>query len=467
MDAEASIRYSHELAAWAATLESASLPASAIATARTVVLDGMGCALSGTLARAGRIAVDYARKQGGTPDATLIGTNDRVPAGNAAFANTMLGRIDLFDDADSLAHVHAGVATTMAALAVAQREDRDAAEFLAAVVMGVEVAVRIGMTMRPSHFDAGFHPTGTLNCFGTAAAAGRLMRFDAARMHAAFGLAAEQAAGLTEYRRRGPIEMSALHGARAAMSGILAADLANAGMPAPPTPLEGPHGLLHTMSPRRDLSPLLRDLGKRFAIEATELKPYPCNRIAHSAVGAAMRLRHDDFRFRPDNVRTVVVRMAADAVKDCDRPSIESQLEALYGAQYHVALVLMRGAIDVADFDDGRWNEPAVRALRSRVRVEHAPELDERYPDVDSSEIVAELVDGTVLRRRLDAPPGSPDNPMTANEIREKFDGLAGRAIPRAQSGELARFIATMDATTRMRALGPLLAANRVQDNGS
>jgi 2-methylcitrate dehydratase PrpD len=166
-------------------------------------------------------------------------------------------------------------------------------------------------------------------------------------------------------------------------------------------------------------------------------------------------------------VRSVVVRMARDAVKDCDRPSITTPLEALYGVQYHVALILLRGAIEVGDFDDGRWDDPAARDLRSRIRVEHAPELDARYPDVDSSEIVAELTDGAVLRRRLDAPPGSPDNPMTPNEIREKFEGLAARALSRAQVDGLARFIASLPPTTCWRALGPLLAAPRAHDHGS
>jgi 2-methylcitrate dehydratase PrpD len=321
--------------------------------------------------------------------------------------------------------------------------------------------VRIGMTMRPSHFDAGFHPTGTLNCFGAAAAAGRLMGLDAPRMLAALGLAAEQAAGLTEYRRCGPLERSAFHGARAAMSGILAADLARAGMPAPPTPLEGPNGLLRAMSPRRDPAPLLSGLGTRFSISATEVKPYPGNRIAHSSIGAAVRLRNDDARFRADNVRSVVVRMARDAVRDCDRPSIASQLEAQYSVQYHVALVLARGIVAVDDFEGDRWNDPTIRDLRARIRVEHAPELDARYPDVDSSEIVAELRDGSVLRRRLDAPPGSPDNPLTEQEMRDKFEGLAARALPQDRVREVASFVAKMGSTTKMRALGALLAAPR------
>src|SRR6185369_15605951 len=103
--------YSRELAAWAAELSPAVVPADAKATARTLVMDAIGCALSGTLASAGCIALDYARSQGGVAEATLIGTATKVPAGNAAFANTMTGRIDLFDDCDSIAHIHAGVAT--------------------------------------------------------------------------------------------------------------------------------------------------------------------------------------------------------------------------------------------------------------------------------------------------------------------------------------------------------------------
>ena len=461
MDGEASLRHTERLATWAATVDAASVPSAAIATTRHVVLDALGCALSGLHAPAGRIAIEYAKAQGGAQHATLVGSGVRVPAASAAFANTFAGRIDLFDDADSRAHVHAGVANTMAALAVAEREDRNAQEFLAAVAVGVDVSVRIGMTMRPAHFDAGFHPTGTLNCFGAAAAAGRLVRLPAARMQAAFGLAAEQAAGLTEYRRRGPLEMTAFHGALASSSGVRAADLAAAGMPAPPAPLEGPNGLLHAMSPRRDLSPLLEGLGSTFAIGATEYKPFPGNRIAHSAIGAAVRLRREDPRFRAENVRTVIVRMARDALRDCDRPEIRSVLEAQYSVQYLVALVLAHGNVTVSDFECERWNDPPLRDLRARIRAEHDPALDARYPDVDTSEIVAQLADGSVLRRRLDAPPGSPDNPMTAQEIRDKFEGLAVRTLTPSQTGALADFIATMDSTTRMRALGPLLAPAR------
>ncbi len=461
MGGEPSLRYTEQLAAWAASFDASSLPQATIATARNVVLDAMGCALSGLHAPAGRIAMEYAKAQGGAEHSTLVGAGSRVPAASAAFANTFAGRIDLFDDADSRAHVHAGVVNVMAALAVAEREDRNAQELLAAVAIGVDVSVRIGMTMRPSHFDAGFHPTGTLNCFGAAAAAGRLAGLDPRRMQAAFGLAAEQAAGLTEYRRRGPLEMTAFHGANAAASGIRAADLASRGMPAPPAPLEGPNGLLHAMSPRRDPAPLLEGLGSTFFIGATECKPFPGNRIAHSAIGAAVRLRRDDPRFRADNVRSVIVRMARDAIRDCDRPTIASQLEAQYSVQYLVALVLANGNVTVSDFEGEPWNAPPLRDLRARIRAEHAPELDARYPDVDSSEIVAELADGSVARRRLDAPPGSPDNPMTAQEIRDKFAGLAVRTLTPAQTGALADFIATMDSTTRIRALAPLLAPTR------
>ena len=110
----------------------------------------------------------------------------------------------------------------------------------------------------------------------------------------------------------------------------------------------------------------------------------------------------------------------------------------------------MRGVIEVSDFDDERWNEPAVRELRTRIRVEHAPELDARYPDVDSSEIVAESNDGTVLRRRLDAPPGGPDNPMTPNRNpRTSSNGLAARALPDVRVLQLRR--ASRRSTARQR----------------
>lgn len=243
------------------------------------------------------------------------------------------------------------------------------------------------------------------------------------------------------------------------MSGVFAADLAAAGMPAAPAPLEGPRGLLNVMSPRRDLGPLLDGIGKKYAIGATERKPYPGLRLVHGSIGAVVRLAREDPRFRADNVCSLVIRMARGAVDDCDRPTIATLFDAQYSVQYQSAVALLRGIVTLEDFEPGRWDEPAVKALRQRIRVEHAPEFDARYPDQDVCEAVAILRDGTELRRRLDAPPGGPDNPMTAREITDKFESLAARALPAAQVGELRQWLEAFDGTTKMRTLGELLTA--------
>src|SRR4029079_10087612 len=146
------------------------------------------------------------------------------------------------------------------------------------------------------------------------------------------------------------------HGARAAMSGVLAAELAVAGMPGPPMPLECVRGVLQVMSPSRDLAPLVDGLGAGYAILATELKPYPGNRIAHGSTGAVVRLAREDRRFRADNVRSIVLRMSRDSVKDCDRPAIATLLDAQYSAQYQAAVALMRGIVTLDDFEPGRWD---------------------------------------------------------------------------------------------------------------
>ena len=222
----------------------------------------------------------------------------RASAPAAAFANGVASHILELDDIHKGSTVHAAAPIIPAALAVAEREHADGRAFLAAVTIGYEAAFRIGEAVNPSHYYF-FHPTGTVATFGAAAAAGSLLKLTAEQMLNALGSAGTQAAGLWEFNADGAMSKH-LHPGKAAMNGVLAADLARVGFTGATRILEGDAWLLpgdergpvsHQTAPHYDASRITDGLGVRWKIGENGYKLYSCCGHTHTAVDCALEIR--------------------------------------------------------------------------------------------------------------------------------------------------------------------------------
>jgi 2-methylcitrate dehydratase PrpD len=451
--------HSETLATWVAQLDPGEIPADVQSATRIFIADALAAAMSGSLTVSARLAAEFAMEHGGPPEATLIG-HKRVSAIHAAFANSVMGRAETFDDVNELSGLHPGVAVVMTALAMAERQDSPGDRLIGAIVAGYELAVRTGAAVAPFHDRAGYHPTGTATCFGTAAAAAYLLGLDATQTLAALGLAGEQAGGFREYQVDGGLALSAFHAAKAAHSGILSALLASRGFPSPRDPLEGPHGFLRVMSPRYDPRALEEGLGEQYRIMTTALKPYPACRLVHGAVGATLRLIRTKPDFRVDDLRLLTIRTFRDALNHVDRPDFSTLLDAQFSIQFNVAVALQRGTVGLEDFEPDRLTDPATVALAQRIHVEHSPEIESDYPRLLPYEAVAELASGEVLRFRLDWPPGSPENPLSESEFWGKFESMASRALPDDRIRRIRDWVESLNRDSDPRSLGSLLAGD-------
>jgi 2-methylcitrate dehydratase PrpD len=406
------------------------VPIEVIEHTRRSVIDWLGSALAGSIERPARLAQRVAAGLGTSNEATIFAAG-RGSAAAAAFANGVASHILELDDIHKGSTVHAAAPIIPAALAVAEREHADGPAFLTAVAVGYEAAFRIGEAVNPSHYHF-FHPTGTVATFGAAAAAGSVLHLDAGAMLHTLGTAGTQAAALWEFNADGAMSKH-LHPGKAAMNGVLAADLAGAGFTGASRILEGERGFFNAMSRTHDPSRITDGLGTRWKIAENGYKLYSCCGHTHTAVDCAL-----DMRVRRQWQRADVLRDIVSITIETYGPGFEivkamnprSPYQAKFSLAYCVAVALLEGALGLEQFSEDRFGPDGVRDnaiadLLRRIRVVVADDLTAKYPAAWPVRLSMALQRGTETAAS-DVPRGNAENPVSTAELEQKFVQLVG-----------------------------------------
>ena len=409
-----------QLSAFLVATQSTDIPDPVINDAKYYTLDWLGSAIAGTETEPGRMLLAYAVSQAGQ-GATVIGLGEERNADLAALTNGALSHIVEMDDLHRASVVHPAAPVIPAALAMAEREGRSGLDFLTAVVLGYEVAIRIGEAVGRSHYRF-WHNTATCGVFGAATAAGWLLGLDAEQMVWALGNAGTMAAGLWEFIADGAMSKH-LHAGRAASSGVLAADLARRGFTGARRILEGEQGFFAATS--SDARPDLVVAGLRhdmadYKIAGVSIKPYPSCRHTHPAIDAALALRQED-ELAPEHIEEVEVATYQAALALTDNPFPTHPYAAKFSLQYCVACALARGRVGLDDFGPEALEDEAVRRLMAKMSVGLSEELDDHYPQEWPARVQVALADGRKLAQLVKVPKGDPENPLTQAELEEKF----------------------------------------------
>ncbi len=310
-----------------------------------------------------------------------------------------------------------------AALAIARALVADLGATLDAVVRGYEVMTRVGEAVGPTHYRI-FHNTATCGPFGAAAAGAALLRLDQERTVWALGNAGTVAGGLWQFN----VEATAtkpLHAGHAARSGVTAARLAAAGLSGPAQILEGPKGFFAGFCADARPEALVAP-SRCWKIADTSIKPWGSCRHTHPAIDAALRLAPG---VPSEAMAEVVVRGYRTIAELCDAPTPTSPARARFSVQHCVAVALARGAVELAAFDPGAIDEPAVAALRARVRFEVDARFDAAYPAQWGSAVTVRLADGRELRAEALAPRGDPEAPLGDGELDAKARALVTHGL--------------------------------------
>ncbi|MEA3086834.1 MAG: hypothetical protein QOC89_4531 [Paraburkholderia sp.] len=409
------------LSEYALSVRFEQLPADIVRLAKDCLIDAIGAALYGHEVEAGQAALRYVSHSPAGPCA-ILGTSRRVAPEAAAFAGGVLVHAA---ELDSLrqpgAGVHPGAALVPAALAAAQVSGASGRDLLAALVAGIEVLFRIGSATKHTAEARGFHAPGLTGPFGAAIVAGKLAGVDADTLRHALGVAGSQSGGLLEFAKSGDGGLvKRLHLGRAAQSGIVAVQLAQAGFDGPSTVLEGRYGFLQAYCEDSDAARLTEGLGTRYETPTLCLKRYACHIVAHTPVYAAQQLRaaHDIDARRIAAVRIEgAPRLAAN--HDIKQPA--NQVLAQYSVPVCVAAALLHDADDPSTFGVRLLQDPAIRELAQRVTLVAT--------DATGLATVTRVTldDGTTYELAQTDFPGCPSTPFTPAQLRTKFMWMTKR----------------------------------------
>jgi 2-methylcitrate dehydratase PrpD len=443
------------LAAWAAGLRYADIPAAVAHAAKRAIVDVTGCALAARGERVAEALIALGDEAGGRADASVLGHAERFSAQWAAFVNGTLAHALDYDDTHERVHGHPSASLVPAAYAVGEVTDASGEAVVAAYVAGLEVMGRIGQIVNPVHYDRGWHSSSTLGAVGTAVVAARLLGLDVMQLRQALGMAASFSSGL---KKNFGTDTKPLQVGAAARNGILAAQLVAIGVDADPNIFEGPMSFCGVAGePDWQLEPAsLETLGR--AWQATEpglsFKRFPACYSTHRAVNAVLELveQHD---LRPEQIERIECGTNYSAVEKLvyDRPTMP--LEAKFSMHYTTAVAAIDRRLGLPQFLDERVNRVDVQALLRKVEMFVHPELQTaaQIKACDFAEVTLRLTDGGELTRRIVDPPGNARRPLSDEEIATKYLENAGLALDAEAAARSLKLLESLESVASVREL--------------
>jgi 2-methylcitrate dehydratase PrpD len=392
------------------------LPDAVIEKARHHILDTLAAMVSGTGLKPGRLAIGYAKAQGGAPESSVVGTRLRTSAVNAVLANGMLAHADETDDSHAPSRTHPGCAVLPAALALAERQRASGEAFLRAVVLGYDVCARVNLALGPDALAAASHATHSIGgTFGAGAAAGALLGLDAIQVRHLLSYCAQQASGVAcNVRDSEHVEKAFDFGGMPARNGVAAAVMVAAGFTGVDDVFSGERNFLDAYSARPAPSHLAEGLGERFEIMATNIKKWSVGSPAQAALDALTQVMERTAFVIGEvaNIRVHLPTRSARTVDNAPMPDVNVQ---------HLMALLLTDRVLTFDsvHDHARMHDPAVLAVRGLIELVPSQELTEARPPRQAI-VEVSLHDGRSLSHRTRAVRGTADNPMTRTEVEAK-----------------------------------------------
>ena len=354
---------------------------------------------------------------------TVIGHQRALTASDAAFVNGTAAHGEDFDDTFEGGPVHAGAVIVPAVLAACERHNPDGRMALTGIAVGTEVLCRLSLVVPKAVHRAGFHPTAIFGAMGAAAGVGAALGLNARQIVDALGIAGSMAGGIIEYLAEGAWTKR-LHAGWAAQSGIRAALLARQGFVGPRTVFEGVHGLFHGFAHTTDgdYDALTGDFGKRWVTDTLAFKPYPCGTMAQPYIDCARRLAARGIK--PENVEAILCEVAEGTVHRLWEPLADKQrprngYAAKFAVPYLLATGFVHGGVGLGAFTEQAIRDARVLALAAKVRFVIDP--DNPYPNNYTGHLKATLKDGSVIEERQPYLRGGTQEPLTRQDVIDKF----------------------------------------------
>lgn len=422
------------------TLAYRDVPPETVDSIKNLMVDYIGVMIGGTASRQARLCADIARRWSGPPEATIFSGGGKVPVHAAVFANSTAGRTLDYDDVHEQAHLHATVAVVPPALAISEMTKVSGEEFIVSVILGFELLARMGLALKKGPGATGMSTTYQGASLAAALVGARLFGFDRETMHNALGIAYSQMAGNQQVIREG-VDLMVIQQGLSGMSGMIAVEMARNGLTGPKEVFTGRYGYFPVYHPQRyDVDVFTKDLGKAWEIKNTSIKPFPCCKLIHTALQAALDLRAENTLLPQDITEVRVGINTEDYDMICEPLEKKRQpktvVDAIYSIPYVIAAALVFGKIGLDDF--------TVDAIRRHEVLEFSkivkPMKDGNLPKATDvgipSWVSITLRNGRTLDCRKEAVKGSPSIPLSSEERIAKFNDCLSYAKCPVETGE-------------------------------
>jgi 2-methylcitrate dehydratase PrpD len=452
-----------QLARFVGGFSAENIPAVVVARAKHLILDAVGIALASTTYDFAHRAMTAIAGFAETGDSAVIGMPARLPMRDAALMNGILIHGLDFDDTHTGGVVHATSSLLPTALAVGARNQASGRAMLAAYVLGVEAAARLGAVAKGAFHQVGFHPTGLVGAFACALAAGRLMGLSEKQLVMAQGIALSAGSGSLELLEDGAWNKR-FHPGWAATCGITAAALARQGFVGARRAYEGRFGLyashLQGHFDPANLPLATVELGNLWELLQVAVKPYPACHFVHACIDAALTLVHEH-RLDAAQVERIRALVPAEVVKTVCEPVANKRrpansYDAQFSIPYVIAAALLRGRFTLDELEDEALADPAVLTLADRVEYEIDPHST--FPRHYCGEVIVTTRAGRTLRHREQINRGNGERPLTDAEIVEKFRSNAARAVSAERAARVEQMVLALDDLADGRTLADGLA---------
>lgn len=419
----------HKFATYCVDLEVDNLDDDDAEYAKKLLLDTLGTAVGGAVwSDSADTVLETARGLNHGNGATVLGTGNQLAPENAAFANGALSHSLDYDNRHSAGSLHIGSSVVPAALAMGEMMDADGEALLTALIAGYDVAARLGMACNPrSSHERGFHPTGACGTFAATAASGIVAGLNVEELVSAFGLNGSQASGGYQCSITGGWNKR-FHPGIAARDAFMAVEAAQNGFSGPPDPIEGELGFLQAYAKRPRPNSAVDNLGDRYEVAHTKIKPYPVGTFAHVPIALLIEIatKHD---LDPDDIIEVVVELPTSGAemfgRDASDDHPESSAEAQFDAPFAAALALVRRKADLRAFHNAlTGNDDAIEHVMSVTSTVGQSELEAALPERYPATVLVKTTGGTYEQSR-EWVHGEPDHPLTWDDLAAKVNDLA------------------------------------------
>lgn len=418
-----------QLANYSSGLKFERLPSEVKLVAKQSILDGLGVMLAGSREPLSKKVLSFVREEGGYSKSTIVGYGDRTSPSQAAFVNGTAAHALDYDDVLRPLHGHPTVTVLPVVLALGEKLGSGGKDIITAFVAGVEIGARVGAMMGDKHYEKGWHATGTVGTFGAAAAAAHLMKLSASQTVHCFGIAATQAAGL---KCMFGTECKPLHAGKAAMNGLLAAELALRDFTSNVDVLECKQGFADTQTDSFNPNEALLDLGNLFHTLDIKFK-YHASCFGTHAMLEALTVIKKNPAFDLEKLNRVEIRVPIFALDVCNIQKPITGHEAKFSYRHSAALALLgEETSSLKSYSDEAAQRLDISKLREKIFVRSAKNLD-RY----ASDVFVYLNNKTVITEHGDMGPPAEDFGSQGEKLEHKFRALASPLVGHSNTNQV------------------------------